>query len=125
VAGEKEIGIEGPDWRLTRLSRMREGRRLGEHLYHNNNPNLPQFGTAIGALQEQEKKMLRAEKRKFTDQQRQIAAIKDHLFPSGGLQERFDNIGYWYAKYGKEIIARLYENSMALDQEFVLLSEKD
>ena len=76
-------------------------------------------------LQELEKKMLRAEKRKFTDQQRQIAAIKDHLFPSGGLQERFDNIGYWYAKYGMEIIARLYENSLALDQEFVLLSEKD
>lgn len=76
-------------------------------------------------LQELEKKMLRAEKRKFTDQQRQIAAIKDHLFPSGGLQERFDNIGYWYARNGKEFIRRLYENSLALEQEFVLLSEKD
>jgi bacillithiol biosynthesis cysteine-adding enzyme BshC len=76
-------------------------------------------------LQELEKKMLRAEKRKFTDQQRQIATVKDHLFPSDGLQERFDNIGYWYAKYGKDFIARLYESSLALEQEFVLLSEKD
>jgi len=32
-------------------------------------------------LQELEKKMLRAEKRKFIDQQRQINAIKTHLFP--------------------------------------------
>ena len=76
-------------------------------------------------LQELEKKMLRAEKRKFTDQQRQIAAVKDHLFPSGGLQERYDNIGYWYAKYGKDFITGLLENSLALEQEFVLLSEKD
>jgi bacillithiol biosynthesis cysteine-adding enzyme BshC len=76
-------------------------------------------------LQELEKKMLRAEKRKFTDQQRQIAAIKDHLFPSGGLQERYDNIGYWYARYGKDFIATLFENSLALEQEFVLLTEKD
>jgi uncharacterized protein YllA (UPF0747 family) len=75
-------------------------------------------------LQELEKKMLRAEKRKFTDQQRQIGAVKDHLFPSGGLQERFDNISYWYAKYGKDFIKRIYESSLALDQEFILLTEK-
>jgi bacillithiol biosynthesis cysteine-adding enzyme BshC len=75
-------------------------------------------------LQELEKKMLRAEKRKFTDQQRQIGAVKDHLFPSGGLQERFDNISYWYAKYGKDFIKRIYESSLALEQEFILLTEK-
>src|SRR5262245_5232038 len=41
VAGEKEIGIEGPDWRLTRLPYIRERRRLGQHLYHNNTPQSP------------------------------------------------------------------------------------
>ncbi|MEO5564053.1 MAG: bacillithiol biosynthesis BshC, partial [Chitinophagaceae bacterium] len=74
-------------------------------------------------LQELEKKMLRAEKRKFTDQQRQIRAIKDHLFPSGGLQERYDNICYHYSKWGKDIIEKIYMSSLALEQEFVILEE--
>ncbi len=75
-------------------------------------------------LKELEKKMLRAEKRKFTDQQRQINKIKSHLFPGNGLQERFENISYYYAKYGKEIIQILYDESLSLEQEFLILSEK-
>jgi bacillithiol biosynthesis cysteine-adding enzyme BshC len=43
-------------------------------------------------LQELEKKMLRAEKRKYADQQRQIQTIKSALFPDNGLQERKENI---------------------------------
>lgn len=75
-------------------------------------------------LQELEKKMLRAEKRKFADQQRQIRSIKEHLFPGDGLQERIDNINYYYAKWGRGFIAKLYEQSLNLEQEFVVLQEK-
>ena len=75
-------------------------------------------------LQELEKKMLRAEKRKFADHQRQINNIKEHLFPGHGLQERHDNIGYYYAKWGRELIQKLYEHSLNLEQEFVILREK-
>ena len=78
---------------------------------------------SVYRLKELEKKMLRAEKRKFTDQQRQIHAIKSHLFPGNGLQERYENISYYYAKWGREFIAKLYEHSLALEQEFVILSE--
>ena len=77
----------------------------------------------VHRLQELEKKMLRAEKRKFADQQRQINTIKEHLFPGNGLQERHDNIGYYYAKWGKEFIQKLYECSLNLEQEFVILRE--
>jgi bacillithiol biosynthesis cysteine-adding enzyme BshC len=75
-------------------------------------------------LQELEKKMLKAEKRKFSDQERQIHTIKEHLFPGNGLQERYDNICYYYAKWGKEILQKLYEQSLALEQEFCILAEK-
>ena len=75
-------------------------------------------------LQELEKKMLRAEKRKFSDQQRQIHAVKEKLFPSNGLQERFDNFMSYYAKWGKNFLEQLYESSLALEQEFVIVSEK-
>jgi bacillithiol synthase len=78
----------------------------------------------IFRLQELEKKMLRAEKRKFTDQQRQTSSIKNKLFPGGGLQERVDNICWYYALWGKDIIQQLYNHSLSLEQEFVLLAEK-
>ena len=64
------------------------------------------------------------EKRKFTDQQRQIHNIKEDLFPKNGLQERIDNFMYYYAKWGKDFIRQLYQHSLALDQEFVIVEEK-
>lgn len=79
---------------------------------------------AVHRLHELEKKMLRAEKRKFSDQQRQISTIKAKLFPNDGLQERHDNMLYYYAKWGKELIQKLYEHSLSLEQEFVVLTEK-
>lgn len=78
----------------------------------------------IYRLQELEKKMLRAEKRKFADQQRQIHTIKEHLFPADGLQERYENLSYYYAKWGKGFIQKLYEYSLGLEQEFVVIMEK-
>lgn len=79
---------------------------------------------AIYQLQELEKKMLRAEKRKFADRQRQLHAIKEHLFPGGGLQERKENICYYVAKWGNSFIQQLYDSSLCLEQEFVILIEK-
>ena len=75
-------------------------------------------------LQELEKKMLRAEKRKFGDRQRQIHTIKTQLFPGNGLQERRENLSYYYAKWGKDFIQKLYDNSLGLEQEFVVMSEQ-
>ena len=78
----------------------------------------------VQRLRELEKKMLRMEKRKFADRQRQIHAIKEHLFPGNGLQERKDNLSYYYAKWGKDFIQQVYSHSPGLEQEFILLSEK-
>jgi len=78
----------------------------------------------VHRLQELEKKMLRAEKRKFADQQRQIHTIKEQLFPGNGLQERRENLCYYYAKWGPAFITKLYEHSLSLEQEFVVLKEK-
>jgi len=77
---------------------------------------------AVEPLRVLEKKLLRAEKRKFADQQRQLQTLKAALFPGDGLQERVDNFMPWYAAYGKEFIRMLYEQSPALEQQFVLLS---
>jgi uncharacterized protein YllA (UPF0747 family) len=81
--------------------------------------------TTLHRLRELEKKMLRAEKRKFSDQQRQIQRIKAKLFPENGLQERYDNMLYYYAKWGKDFIQQLYDQSLALEHEFVLVEVRE
>ncbi len=78
---------------------------------------------AIHRLKELEKKMLRAEKRKYSDQRRQIASVRNVLFPGNGLQERSENISYFYAKWGREFLHTLYKASLGLEQEFVILEE--
>src|SRR5687767_946978 len=79
---------------------------------------------SIHRLQELEKKMLRAEKRKFTDQQRQIHTIREKLFPQNSLQERIDNFMPYHAKWGNNFIDRLYEHSLTMEHEFVVVQEK-
>jgi len=80
---------------------------------------------SLKTLQELEKKMLRAEKRKFSDQQRQIEKIKEALFPNGKLQERVENFSLFYAKWGRSFIEEVYKNSLALEQEFCVLTSKN
>lgn len=78
---------------------------------------------AVHRLAELEKKMLRAERRKFSDQQRQIRSLKENLFPGGGLQERRNNLAQYYALWGNTFLRKLYEASSALEHEFVVLTE--
>lgn len=76
---------------------------------------------ALKRVAQLEKKMLKAEKKKFEAQQRQINNIKEDLFPNGSLQERVDNLLPFYALYGPAFITMLYENSKGLQQEFCVV----
>jgi bacillithiol biosynthesis cysteine-adding enzyme BshC len=78
----------------------------------------------VHRLQELEKKMYRAEKRKFTDQQRQIHRVKSGLFPKEGLQERVENISYYFALYGMDFLKLLYDHSPVMEQEFTIIEMK-
>lgn len=77
----------------------------------------------VKPLQELEKKMIRAEKRKYEAEQQQIHQIKEALFPTGGLQERVENFLPYYAKWGRQFIDCIYKSSLALEQEFVIIKE--
>jgi bacillithiol biosynthesis cysteine-adding enzyme BshC len=79
---------------------------------------------SLKTLQELEKKMYRAEKRKFSDQQAQIQKIREALFPKNGLQERVENFSSFYSKWGRLFIDALYQNSLSLEQEFTILMEQ-
>jgi bacillithiol synthase len=91
-------------------------------------PTLEQHVTALQAralepIKSLEKKLLKAEKRRFGDQRRQVAALKAALFPQDNLQERIDNFLPWYAAYGPAFLRELYRQSPVLEQEFVVLTE--
>jgi bacillithiol biosynthesis cysteine-adding enzyme BshC len=72
-----------------------------------------------------EKKMLKAEKRKFDTQASQIKKIKSILFPGGELQERIENFMPYYAKFGKDFISSLYNHSFIFEHQFRLLIQED
>ena len=76
---------------------------------------------SLKPLHELEKKMLRAEKRKFGEQEHQLQQIKSALFPNNNLQERIDNFMPYYAKYGPAFIDMLYEQSLSLKMEFIVV----
>ncbi|MBS1661520.1 MAG: bacillithiol biosynthesis cysteine-adding enzyme BshC [Bacteroidetes bacterium] len=89
-------------------------------------PTLEQHVTALQTravepLRVLEKKLLKAEKRKFDDQRRQLQTLKTALFPHDGLQERVENFMPWYAQHGQAFIHHLYKHSPALEQSFVIL----
>lgn len=82
------------------------------------------FTTALKRVEQLEKKMLKAEKKKFEAQQRQVHKIKEALFPSGILQERIDNLLPYYATWGPAFIPMLYKYSTGLKQEFCMITEE-
>jgi uncharacterized protein YllA (UPF0747 family) len=77
---------------------------------------------ALEKINALEKKMLRAEKRKFEAEQRQISKLKQELFPNNSLQERIDNFSLFYATYGGDWLKLIYDSSLTLEQQFALLT---
>ncbi|MBX2964530.1 MAG: bacillithiol biosynthesis cysteine-adding enzyme BshC [Cyclobacteriaceae bacterium] len=86
------------------------------------------LGPLVGAEQQRvakrleriEQKILRAEKRKHSDLLRQVEAVKDTLFPNGGLQERTDNFLNFYQQ-DPQFINKLMQQVDPFDFRFNVL----
>ena len=78
-------------------------------------------GKKLAAL---EKKLLRSERNKFDASKRQIAALKEALFPNNSLQERVYNFSDPYARMGKHWLEMIYQASPALDMQFTVIVTK-
>ncbi|MFZ4261405.1 bacillithiol biosynthesis cysteine-adding enzyme BshC [Sphingobacterium sp. HJSM2_6] len=73
------------------------------------------------AMNNLEKKLLKAEKRNHEDALIQIERLKDNLFPNGGLQERTDNFAVLYLKHGEGFMEELIKNFNPLAFKFTVL----
>ncbi len=72
----------------------------------------------IKGLDNLEKRLLKAEKRKLADQLQHMKQIQDELFPNQGLQERKNNFSEFYLEFGDALVQRLLDELKPLEQEF-------
>jgi bacillithiol biosynthesis cysteine-adding enzyme BshC len=92
-------------------------------------PTLAQSTDAVQARLEHainslEKKLIKAEKKNYHTRLEQIDHIKTELFPKESLQERNENFGLFYVKWGQQFIDELVRNFEPLDFKFTVLTEK-
>lgn len=76
----------------------------------------------LKGLENLEKRLLKAQKRKLEDEVGRIAALQNELFPNQGLQERQTNFSEFYAEYGKELLSVLQKELNPLHSEFKILT---
>lgn len=73
------------------------------------------------AINNLEKKLLKADKHNHGDALIQIERVKDRLFPNGELQERTENFAALYLKHGDDLVGDLEKHFNPLDFKFTIL----
>ena len=76
----------------------------------------------LKGLDNLEKRLLKAEKRVYTDTLNRIFELQDQLFPKQGLQERNVNFSEFYLEFGAEFIAKIQESLQPLSQNFTVVN---
>ncbi|GAA4885175.1 bacillithiol biosynthesis cysteine-adding enzyme BshC [Flaviramulus aquimarinus] len=76
----------------------------------------------LKGLMSLEKRLLKAQKRKLSDQVLRMTDIQNELFPSQSLQERNTNFSELYLEYGEQLIPKLIESLEPLKGEFTILT---
>ncbi|MGN6396877.1 MAG: bacillithiol biosynthesis cysteine-adding enzyme BshC [Mucilaginibacter sp.] len=75
------------------------------------------------AMDNLEKKLVKAERRNYQTRLEQIEHIKEDIFPKDSLQERTENFGLFYVKWGQSFIEELVRAFEPLDFQFTVLTE--
>ena len=83
---------------------------------------LAQEKKQLNGLDKLEKRLLKAQKRKFEEIVSRIISLQDQLFPKQSLQERQANFSDFYEIYGDELIPLLVQELQPLGLEFDLIS---
>lgn len=75
----------------------------------------------LNGLDNLEKRLLKAERRKYKDLTKRIAQIQDEVFPKQSLQERNTNFSEFYLEYGDQLIPKLKDALQPLALEFTIV----
>lgn len=75
----------------------------------------------LNGLDNLEKRLLKAEKRKHQELTNRIKELQDELFPNQSLEERQRNFSEFYLEYGDQLIPKLIESLEPLKLEFSII----
>lgn len=75
----------------------------------------------LNGLDNLEKRLLKAQKRKHSEEIERLKNIQNQLFPNQSLQERQLNFSEFYLEYGPELLDSIKENLDPLDFNFTVL----
>tara|TARA_R110000787_G_scaffold271939_5_gene379229 strand:- start:5746 stop:7335 length:1590 start_codon:yes stop_codon:yes gene_type:complete len=75
----------------------------------------------LKGLENLEKRLMRAEKRKHADLVTRITELQQQLLPNQSLEERQRNFSEYYLEYGQDLILALKESLKPLKLEFTIL----
>ena len=75
----------------------------------------------LNGLDNLEKRLLKAQKRKHSEELDRVKNIQNQLFPNHSLQERQLNFSEFYLEFGEELLDLLKENLNPLDGNFTVL----
>ncbi|MBS7786262.1 bacillithiol biosynthesis cysteine-adding enzyme BshC [Flavobacterium sp. CYK-55] len=75
----------------------------------------------IKGLENLEKRLLKAQKRKHKDQLERIILLQNELFPGKSLQERQLNFSEFYIEFGNQLIENLFEKLHPLNDNFTVV----
>ncbi|WP_224484607.1 bacillithiol biosynthesis cysteine-adding enzyme BshC [Robertkochia aurantiaca] len=76
----------------------------------------------LKGLAKLEKRLLKAQKRKLSDQVERMTELRNELFPNGNLQERSINFSNIYLEHDQEFIRILFRELEPLKKDFTILS---
>ena len=76
----------------------------------------------LKGLENLEKRLLKAQKRKLSDELNRIISLQNELFPNQSLQERQLNFSEFYLENGDLLIEKITKNLKPLDNEFSILN---
>lgn len=75
----------------------------------------------LQGLEQLEKRLLKAQKRKFASELERIEKLQTELFPNGSLQERFSNFAEFYLEKGENLIPILVKNLNPFESDFSVI----
>ena len=76
----------------------------------------------IKGLENLEKRLLKAEKRKHSGELQRITDLQNELFPNESLQERQANFSEFYEEFGSDVIKKLVNHLNPLSKNFEIIT---
>ena len=75
----------------------------------------------LNGLDKLEKRLLKAQKRKYADELSRLKGLQNELFPNQSLEERTKNFSDYYLQYGVQLIPMLLAAQDPLNSDFTII----